>query len=199
MQYNKENQLYVYIYPFPFGPPFHPVNPTHLRHHRAQSWAPCAMQQLPTATATAKSLQPCPTLCNPIDGSPPGSPIPGILQARALEWVAISFSNPGKWKVKVKSHSRVRLLATPWTTADQAPPYMGFSRQEYWSGVPLPSPQLHTSSLFYTWQCAYANSNLPVYSPTHPCWLPHNLHVCLYPYPANRVIWTIFLDSTHMH
>ena len=67
--------------------------------------------------ATAKSLQSCPTLCDPIDGSPPGSPIPGILQARTLEWVAISFSNTWKWKVKVKSLSRVRLLATPWTAA----------------------------------------------------------------------------------
>ena len=85
-----------------------------------------------TATATAKSLQSCPTLCNPINGSPPGSLIPGILQARTLEWVAISFSNAWKWKVKVKSLSRVWPLATP--------PSMGFSRQEYWSGVPLPSP-----------------------------------------------------------
>ena len=85
----------------------------------------------------AKSLQSCSTLCDPIDGSPPGSPIPGILQARTLEWVAISFSNAWKWKVKVKSLSRVRLLATPWTAAYQAPPSMGFSRQEYWSGVPL--------------------------------------------------------------
>ena len=93
------------------------------------------------AAAAAKSLQSCLTLCDPIDGSPPGSPIPGILQARALEWVAISFSNAWKWKVKVKSLSRVRLLATPWTTAYQAPPSMGFPRQEYWSGVPLPSPR----------------------------------------------------------
>ena len=77
-------------------------------------------------------------LCNPIDSSPPGSPIPGILQARTLEWVAISF-NARKWKMKVKSLSRVRLLATPWTTAHQAPSSMWFSRQEYWSGVPLPS------------------------------------------------------------
>ena len=89
--------------------------------------------------AAAKSLQSCPTLCDPIDGSPPGSPVPGILQARTLEWVAISFSNGWKWKVKVKSLSRVRLLGTPWTAAHQAPPSMGFSRQEYWSGVPLPS------------------------------------------------------------
>jgi len=92
------------------------------------------------APAAAKSLQSCPTLCDPIDGSPPGSPVPGILQARTLEWVAISFSNAWKWKVKVKSLSCVRLLATPWTAAYQAPPPMGFSRQEYWSGVPLPSP-----------------------------------------------------------
>ena len=94
------------------------------------------------AAAAAKSLQSCPTLCDPIDGSPPGSPFPGILQARTLEWVAISFSNAWKWKVKVKSLSSVWLLATPWTTAYQAPPSMGFSRQEYWSGVPLPSPKL---------------------------------------------------------
>ena len=86
--------------------------------------------------AAAKSLQTCPTLCNPIDGSPPGSPFPGILQARTLKWVAISFSSAWKWKVKVKSLSRVLPLATPWTTAYQAPPSMGFSRQEYWSGVP---------------------------------------------------------------
>ena len=90
--------------------------------------------------AAAKLLQSCPTLCNPIDGSPSGSTIPGILQARTLEWVAISSSNAWKWKVQVKSLSRVWLLATPWTAAYQAPPSMGFSRQEYWSGVPLPSP-----------------------------------------------------------
>ena len=91
--------------------------------------------------AAAKSLQSCPTLCDPIDSSPPGSSVPGILQARTLEWVAISFSNAWKGKVKVKSLSRVQLLATPWTAAYQAPPSMGFSRQEYWSGVPLPSPK----------------------------------------------------------
>ena len=97
-------------------------------------------EQLSVAAAAAKSLQSCPTLCNPIDGSPPDFPVPGILQARTLEWVAISFSNAGKWKVKVKSLSRVWLFATPWTAAHQAPPPMWFSRQEYWSGVPLPSP-----------------------------------------------------------
>ena len=80
------------------------------------------------AAAAAKSLQSCLTLCNPIDGSPPGSPVPGILQARTLEWVAISFSNAWKWKVKVKSLSRVRLLVTLWTAAYQAPSSMGFSR-----------------------------------------------------------------------
>ena len=80
-------------------------------------------------------------LCNPIDGSPPGSTVPGILQARTLEWAAISFSNTWKWTVKVKSLSHVRLFATPWTATYQAPPSMGFSRQEYWSGLPLPSPQ----------------------------------------------------------
>ena len=140
------------------------------------------------AAAAAKLLQSCPTLCDPIDGSPPGSPVPGILQARTLEWVAIAFSNAWKWKVKVKSLSRVRLSATPWlqptrllhlwdspgkntgvgchfllrcmkvksesevpqscpTLSDPmgcsppGPPSMGFARQEYWSGVPLPSPK----------------------------------------------------------
>ena len=86
-------------------------------------------------------------LCDPIDGSPPGFPIPGILQARTLEWVAISFSNAWKWKEKVKSLSGVRLLATPWTSAYQAPLSMGFSRQKYWSGVPLPSPKLEITNL----------------------------------------------------
>ena len=97
--------------------------------------------------AAAKSLQSCLTLCNPIDGSPPGSPVLGILQARTLEWVAISFSNAWKWKVKGKSLSRLWLLATPWTAAYQAPPSMGFSRQDYWSGVPLPSPREATSKV----------------------------------------------------
>ena len=92
------------------------------------------------AAAAAKSLQSCSTLCGPIDSNPPGSTVPGILQARTLEWVAISFSSAWKWKGKVKSFSSVRLVATPWTAAHQAPPSMGVSRQEYWSGVPLPSP-----------------------------------------------------------
>ena len=89
-------------------------------------------------TANAKSIQSCPILCDPIDSSPPGSPVPGILQG--MEWVAVSFSNAWKWKVKVKSLSRVQPSATPWTAALQAPPSMGFSRQKYWSRGPLPSP-----------------------------------------------------------
>ena len=101
-------------------------------HLSPPSWTP-----FPSA---AKLLQSCLTLCDPMDCSLPGSPVPGILQARTLEWVAISFSNAWKWKVKVKSLSRVWLLATPWTAAYQALPSMGFSGQQYWSGVPLPSP-----------------------------------------------------------
>ena len=89
------------------------------------------------SAAAAKSLQSCPTLCDPTDGSAPGSPVPGILQARILEWAAISFSNAWKWKVKVKSLSHVQLLATPWSAAYQAPLSLGFSRQEYWSGLPF--------------------------------------------------------------
>ena len=92
------------------------------------------------AAAPAKSLQSCPTLCDPMDRSLPGFSVHGILQARTLEWVVISFSNAWKWKVKVKSLSHVQLLATPWTAAYQAPPSMEFSRQQYWSGLLLPSP-----------------------------------------------------------
>ena len=110
---------------------------------------------LGTAAAAAKSLQSCPILCDPRDGSPPGSPIPGILQAKTLEWVAISFSNAWKWRVKVKSLSCVRLLATPWTAAYQASAPMGFSRQEYWSGVPLPSP--HVLFSFHTFRVFLKN------------------------------------------
>ena len=112
----------------------------------------CVLFSISFSAAAAKLLQSCPTLCDSTDGSPPGSPIPGILQARTLEWVAISFSNAWKWKVESESEvaqscptlsnlgsSRVQLCATPWTAAYQAPLSMGFSRQEYWSGVPLPS------------------------------------------------------------
>ena len=113
----------------------HNFTPSHAAHSLL-----CGL--VPAAAAAAKSLQSCSTLCDPRDGSPSGSPVPGILQARTLEWVAISFSNAWKWKVKVKSLSCVRLLATPWTAAYQAPASMGFSRQEYWSGVPLPSSGL---------------------------------------------------------
>ena len=107
---------------------------------RVLEWVAIAFSRKTAAAAAAMSLQSCPTLCDPIDSSLRGSPVPGILQARTLEWVAICFSNALKWKVKVKLLSRVQLSATPWTAAYQAPPSMRFSRQEYWSGVPLPSP-----------------------------------------------------------
>ena len=118
---------------------------------------PSHPRSLCTAAAAVKLLQSCPTLCDPRDGSPPGSPVPGILQARTLERVAISFSNAGKQKVKVKSLSHVWLLATPWTAAYQAPPSVGFPRQEYCSGVPLPSPlctekyQTHRNAFAKIW------------------------------------------------
>ena len=124
------------------------------------------------ASTAAASLQSCPTLCNPIDGSPSGSPVPGILQARTLEWVAISFSNERKWKVKVKSLSRVRLFETPWPAAHQAPPSMGFSRQEYWSGVPsLP--------YIYIWQ---NESGISIHlSPPFWIFLPFRTPECKFP------------------
>ena len=107
-----------------------------------------------SATAV-KSLQSCPTLCDPIDDSPPSSTVPGILQARTLELVAIAFSNAWKWKVKVKSLSHAWPLATPWTAAFQASLSMGFSRQEYWSRVPLPSPKSVLLSFFYKWLTSF--------------------------------------------
>ena len=120
---------------------------TLIKHHYLHGIMPKVKDNTNTdAAAAAKSLQSCPTLCNPIDGNPPGSPVPGILQARTLEWVAISFSNTLKWKNKVKSLSRVELLAIPWTAAHQAPQSMGFSRHEYWSGLPLPSPNTNTTN-----------------------------------------------------
>ena len=110
--------------------------------------------------SAAKSFQSCSTLCDPRDGSPPGSPVPGILQARTLEWIAISFSNAWKEKwssLSLKLLSRVRLFVTPWTAAHQVPPSMGFARQEYWSGVPLPSPSysllLLLSHFSRVWLC----------------------------------------------
>ena len=97
--------------------------------------------------AAAKSLQLCPW---PHRRQPNRLHL-GILQARTLEWVAISFSNAWKWQVKVKSLSHVWLLATPWTAAHQAPPSMGFSRQEYWSGVPSPSLTLDSKDTKARW------------------------------------------------
>ena len=120
------------------------------------------IQQMFAAAAAAKSLQSCPTLCNPIDGSPPGSSIPGIPQARTLEWVAISFSNAWKWKGKGKSLIRVRLFPTPWTAAYQAPPSVGFSRQEDWSGVPLPSPQKMFTESYFVSGIVLGNRNVLV-------------------------------------
>ena len=145
----------------------------------------------------AKSLQSCLTLCDPIDGSPPGSPVPGILQARTLEWVAISFSNAWKWKVKGKSLSSVWLLATPWTAACQAPPSMGFSRQEYWSRVPSPSPKnvqnksKHKNNKCFSWVTAV---RVPLLTGSHSL-----LHFPRMPYntvlisgPAVRVAHILF-------
>ena len=132
---------------------------TPAREHKNWTW--CNSLKEYVAAAAAKSLQSCPTLCDPIDGSPPGSPIPGILQARTLEWVAISFSNAWKWKGKVKLLSHVQLLATPWTVARQAPPSMGFSRQEYWSGMPLLSPEyiMRSSQNILSFDCASMKSD----------------------------------------
>jgi len=151
-------------------------------------------------------LQSCPTLCDPIDGSPPGSPVPGILQARTLEWVAISFSNAWKWKVKVKSLSCVQLFTTPWIATYQAPPSMGFSRQEYWSAVPLPSPCIyHISILFRAflfmnglhstlWSSAVQYKTILL--------MNHYIHVYTLPQLANTILWTfsdglLFLPFEH--
>ena len=128
----------------------------------------------------AKLLQSCPTLCDPIDDNPQGSPIPGILQARTLEWVAISFSNAWKWKVKGKSLSRVRLLTTPWTVAYQAPSSMRFSRQEYWSGVPYLDRNKHKSKT--------QSSLLPIQFSTFPllfCCQRFVSFVCVIEMPQN--------------
>ena len=147
--------------------------------------APCSKRKLhimdletrvpAAAAAAAKSLQLCLTLCDPIDGSPPGSPIPGILQARTLEWVAISSSNAWKWKVKVKLLSRVQLFATPRTAAHQALPSVGFSRQEYWSGVP--SPSLETRVTY----CQPSPESVGLVGPLKP----------------HRVLALIFTDGNH--
>ena len=120
------------------------------------------------AAAAAKLLQSCPTLCDPIDGSPPGSAIPGILQARTPEWVAISFSNARKWKVKVKSLSCVWFLATPWIAAYQAPLSMGFSRQECWSGVP--GLKYNTNSAWYLLNIQHMAATVTVESQSFLPW-----------------------------
>ena len=128
-------------------------------HQNVSSW--CEL-----SAAAAKSLQSCLTLCDPTDSSPPGFPVPGILQERTLEWFAISFSNAGKWRVKGKPLSRVRLLATPWTAASQAPPSMGFSRQKYWSGVPL------LSLVCYLGMAYFAQFSIGTYEAREVKWLP---------------------------
>ena len=131
------------LVPLPFINPAWISGSSQFTYCWSLTWRILSITLLACAAAAAKSLQLCPTLCDPIDGSPPGSSLHGILQARILEWVAISSSNAWKWKVKVKLLIRVQLLATSWTAAYQAIPSMGFSRQEYWSGVPLPSPRNH--------------------------------------------------------
>ena len=116
-----------------------------------------------SCSAAAASLQSCPTLCDPIDGSPPGSAVPGILQARTLEWVAIAFSNAWKWKGKVKLLSRVRLLATPWTAAHQAPPSMGFfqARVLEWGAIAF-SVSVAQSCLTLCHPVDYSTPGFPV-------------------------------------
>ena len=117
-------------------------------------------------------------------------PIPGILQARTLEWVAIFFSNAWKWKVKGKSLSRARLLATPWTAAYQAPLSMGFSRQEYWSGVPLPSLLLdYKSSLFLVFEI---NLNLLLPSYFFNFYLPLLFHASFILLPHLSVLFSLW-------
>ena len=128
------------LVPLPFLNPAWTSGSSRFMYCWSLAWRILSITLLACAVAAAKSLQSCPTLCDPIDGSPLGSSVPGIPQARILEWVAISFPNAWKWKVKLKLLNRAWLLATPWTAAYQAPPSIGFSRQEYWSGLPLPSP-----------------------------------------------------------
>ena len=141
-------------------------------------------------------------LCDPIRSSPPSSPIPGILQARILEWVAISSSNAWKWKVKVKSLSRVRLFVTPQTAAYQAPPSMGFSRQEYWSGVPLPSPKggavHHKEKKKEKVDMAFARTHLFCFLIVHRTILqPFKLsHFLTSPHLRHKISVTIYLTIT---
>ena len=135
--------LFLFFYsPLPSLKPAWTSGSSQFKYCWSLAWRILSITLLASAAAAAaKSLQSCQTLYDPIEDSPPGSAVPGILQARTLEWVAISFSSAWKWKVKGKLLSRVRLLVTPRIAAYQAPPSMGFSRQEYWSGVPLPSPK----------------------------------------------------------
>ena len=142
------------------------------------------------AAAAVKLLQSCPTLCNPIDSSPPGSALPGILQARTLEWDAISFFNAWKWKVKVKSLSCVQLFATPWTAAHQAPPSMGFSRQEYRSGF---------HCLLWKWNRAKAKRVLPrehTHHSKHPLLATQEktLHKDITSWPIPKTDWLYSLQ-----
>ena len=151
MGFSKQECWSGLPFPSPGDFPIQGLNPSLLilLHWQAASLSlppPGKQCTAAAAAAAAKSLQLCPTLCDPIDGSLPGSSVHGIFQARTLEWAAISFSNAWKWKVKVKLLSRVWLFETPWTAAYQAPPSMGFSRQVYWSGVPLPSPKESTEA-----------------------------------------------------
>ena len=147
------------------------------------------------AAAAAKSIQSCPTLCDPIDGSPPSSPFPGILQARTLEWVAISFSNAWKWKVKVKSLSPVLLLVSPWTAAYQAPPSMGFSRQEYWSGMPLPSPvQSWAVSKALTFPLSSLEINSIFFGPPMPLYFSENHTAASYTELQLCAVYLMFFD-----
>ena len=150
----------------------------------------------------AKLLQSCPTLCNPWDGSPLGSPVPGILQARTLEWVAISFSNAWKWKVKVKSLSCVQLLATPWTAAYQAPLSMGFSMQEYRSGVPLPSPLLMLFNPSYILIGQKKHSlQFSAFFPSHQqvlfLWSPWNRHWSIGNWTMKQIISFMIIMNYH--
>ena len=147
--------------------------------------ANCSLVIVRLAATAAKSLQLSPTLCDPIDSSPPGSPVPGILQARTLEWVAISFSNAWKWKLKVKSLSHVRPSATPWTAAFQAPLSMRFFRQEHWSGVPLPSPYHSLVTLIHSLSTAtplilsYPLEPI-VYESDYHSTMPHHTHIIIF-------------------
>ena len=148
----------------------------------------CCHSASTVIAAAAKPLQSCPTLCDPVDGSPPGSPVPGILQARILEWVAFSFSSAWKWKVKVKSLSRSDSYRPHGLAAYQASPSMGFSRQEYWSGVPLPSPTV----------IATHRQELSVLFRERPCSLSHltvRLVITIGKWLLTELTWTYFFIS----